>query len=240
MMPASQPLPFPESPAPTPPQTPNLALEGDNAYSGFIGDMDDNARFHTREIVVGVSSGASGLSAVRSLEDTGSAGPLRRQEDADYVSRGDLDSYGYGDGAGAFGFGSLDVAPVGSQTWSRGDSGGDSRGSSRTGSRTGSRGWKQGNTATVKEHWLPSGDGGGGAQQQQRVQHFPQRPPSGGPTDFLRRRKTTPQKARRLARPKSMDGGSRPLSDTGRQQFQMAALSEAEKLFGEISRGGPG
>ena len=120
------------------------------------------------------------------------------------------------------------LAPIGD----KGDGG--SKPSSRMSSRTGSR------TATVKERWLPSRDGGGGAQQQQRVQHFPQRPPSGGPTDFLRRRKTTPQKARRLARPKSMDGGSRPLSDTGRQQFQMAALSEAEKLFGEISRGGPG
>lgn len=231
-MPAPHPLPFQESPAPTPPQTPTLELDDGYAYSSSVGDMDGNAMLYRREVVLGaeISVGMTSQDAALISQDAGLSGP-RRQEDADYISQGDLDSYGYGDGAGAFGFGSLDVAPVESQTWSRGDGRG---GGSRGGSGSSTRGR---NPKNMTKSWFPTGNGdrGGVEQQQLLVQHFPQRPPSGGKTDFLRRRRNTPQKARRLARPKSMDG-SRPLSDAGQNQFQMAALSEAEKLFGEISR----
>ena len=86
-MPAPHPLPFPESPAPTPPQTPTPRRDIDSI----------NLRAQSRE--------GSRVSTAKSNQSSDDAS----RHDADLITKGDLDSYGYGDGAGAFGFGSLDV-----------------------------------------------------------------------------------------------------------------------------------
>ena len=131
---------------------PILAFSGGHPNTPTNTHTTQRYRLHQLESSVCEGSRVSTAKSNQSSDDAS-------RHDADLITKGDLDSYGYGDGAGAFGFGSLDVV----RTPSRGPN-------AQTGDRS------NGNNPALN---LGS----------TAVEHFPQRPPSSREPGSARRMK---------------------------------------------------